>query len=123
MLGENNVYATIPAKDLDEARQFYERVLGLEKSDENPGGVYYRSGDTKIFVYASDNAGSNQATSAVWEVDDVYEVVKALKDLNVEFEHYDDLPGTTREEDVHTMGDTRAAWFKDPSGNILCVSG
>ena len=30
-----------------------------------------------------------------------------------------DLPGTTREGDVHVMGDLNAAWFKDPDGNIL----
>ena len=33
-----------------------------------------------------------------------------------------DLPGTTREGDVHTMGGRmKSAWFKDPDGNILNV--
>jgi hypothetical protein len=36
----------------------------------------------------------------------------------VRFEHYDDLPGMTREGDVHVAADMRAAWFKDPDGNI-----
>ena len=31
----------------------------------------------------------------------------------------DDLPGTTRDGDVHVMGELKAAWFKDLDGNIL----
>jgi hypothetical protein len=30
----------------------------------------------------------------------------------VTFEH-DDLPGVSREGDVHVIGETRGAWFKD----------
>ena len=37
----------------------------------------------------------------------------------VNFEHYDDLPETTREGDVHIMDAYKAVWFKDPDGNIL----
>ena len=45
-----------------------------------------------------------------------------LRSKGVTFEHYDDLPGTTREGDVHTMGgQMKSAWFKDPDGNILNV--
>jgi hypothetical protein len=41
----------------------------------------------------------------------------------VRFEHYD-LPGMRREGDVHVAGAMRAAWFKDPDGNIhALVSG
>lgn len=36
------------------------------------------------------------------------------------FEHYD-MPGMKREGDVHFAGDMRAAWFKDPDGNILSI--
>ena len=37
------------------------------------------------------------------------------------FEHYD-LPETTRDGDIHEMGDgMRGVWFKDPSGNIISL--
>jgi hypothetical protein len=45
-------------------------------------------------------------------------VVDELKQKGVLFEHYD-LPGATLEGDVHVMGEMKAAWFKDPDGNIL----
>jgi hypothetical protein len=47
-------------------------------------------------------------------------IVGALKDKGVRFEHYD-MPGMKREGDIHLAGDMRAAWFKDPDGNILSI--
>ena len=29
------------------------------------------------------------------------------------------MPGVEREDDIHSIGDLKAAWFKDPDGNIL----
>jgi hypothetical protein len=41
----------------------------------------------------------------------------------VKFEHYD-MPGLTRNGDVHEGQGMKVAWFKDPDGNILnLVSG
>jgi hypothetical protein len=39
----------------------------------------------------------------------------------VPFEHYD-MPGGRREGDIHIFGDFKAAWFKDPDGNILHIN-
>jgi hypothetical protein len=47
-------------------------------------------------------------------------VVRALKAKGVTFEHYD-MPDTKREGDIHVSGDMKAAWFKDPDGNILNI--
>lgn len=120
MLGNSDVSATIPVSNMDEAKEFYEQTLGLTKLSENPGGTVYKSGNTSIFVYETPNAGTNQGTAATWNIDDVESTVEALKSKGVTFEHYD-IPGVTREGDVHLMGPEKAAWFKDPSGNILCV--
>ena len=46
------------------------------------------------------------------------ENIKTLKDKGVKFEHYD-MPDVKMEGDVHVMGKLKAAWFKDPDGNIL----
>lgn len=123
MVGNNNVHVVLAVKDMDAAKDFYENTLGLQKKDENPGGVVYTSGDnSKVFVYVSEFAGTNQATSASWDVDDVDATVEELKGKGVSFEHYDNIPGVTLEGDIHVMGTMKAAWFKDPFGNILCVS-
>ncbi len=98
MLGDNKVHAIIAVKDLDEAKKFYEEVVGLEKVDESPGGVTYKSGDSSVFVYPSEFAGTNKANAASWEVSDVDAVVADLKDKGVSFEHYDNIPGVKVEE-------------------------
>lgn len=120
MLNQGTVLATIAVSDLATAKEFYGETLGLTMVDENPGGVTYASGDGKLFVYLSDYAGTNQATCATWEVDDVENVVADLKAKGVNFEHYE-LPDMVREGDIHLMESYKSAWFKDPDGNILNV--
>lgn len=120
MLGSNDVVACLGVSDLDAAKQFYGETLGLEVGMDTPGGIYYKSGSTGVFVYPTSFAGSNKATAAAWNVQDVPGAVEELKGKGVSFEHYPDMPGVTLEGDVHSMeGGMQAAWFKDPDGNIL----
>lgn len=121
MLGDVDAIVTLAVRDLDAAKDFYEGILGLVPvpSDE-PEMLAYKSGNTPVMVYRSEYAGTNRATGATWVVDDVDEVVRALKAKGVVFERYD-LPETTHDGDVHVAGDLRVAWLKDPDGNILSL--
>jgi len=121
MLESKDVIATIAVKDLEAASKFYEGTLGLSRMGPSPDptAITYQSGRSGVLVYQSQYAGTNQATSASWAVgDDLDAVVDDLRSKGVKFEQYD-LPGLTREGDVHVMGELRAVWFKDPDGNIL----
>jgi catechol 2,3-dioxygenase-like lactoylglutathione lyase family enzyme len=121
MLNEGTVQANVAVKDIATAKQFYGEKLGLKQVDENPGGVAYQSGTGLLFVYqSSPTAGTNQATSAYWEVADIEAAVADLKSKDITFENYD-MPGATAEGDIHIMGPMKIAWFKDPDGNILAV--
>jgi catechol 2,3-dioxygenase-like lactoylglutathione lyase family enzyme len=122
MLGSKDVMATIAVRDVKVAKKFYEGALGLKlANDEQPEALEYQSGSSKILVYQSRYAGTNKATAATWVIEDGMErVVQALKAKGVTFEHYD-MPGMTREGDVHVGGNMKAAWFKDPDGNILAL--
>jgi hypothetical protein len=71
-------------------------------------------------VYRSEYAGTNEATAVTWAVDDIESEVEGLKAKGIIFEHYD-LPGLTREGDVHVGDGMKVAWFKDPDGNILNI--
>lgn len=123
MLGDMNVHASLPVTNIDEARKFYEGVLGLEETgySEEAQAIMYRSGDTHVLVYVSEFAGTNEGTAATWETNDVAAAVEVLKNKGVTFEHYDSIPGVVLEGDVHRMGPMSTAWFKDPSGNILNI--
>jgi len=123
MLGDNDAIATIPVRDIDTAKKFYEDKLGLMAGpSEQPGVLTCKSGSTSVLVYESEFAGTNEATAATWAVDDVDGTVRSLKEKGVTFEHYN-FPDTKLDGDVHVSGKMRAAWFKDPDGNILAVVG
>jgi catechol 2,3-dioxygenase-like lactoylglutathione lyase family enzyme len=121
MLGKADATPMIAVKDLDQAKKFYEETLGLKAKDEWGGeGVTLESGDTLVNVYRSEFAGTNKATALNFEVDDIGKEISELKEKGVFFEHYD-LPGLTREGDLHVAEGFKTAWFKDPDGNILSL--
>ena len=122
MLGSKSAAATIAVSDLDRARDFYGNTLGLTAVQEDSGGILYKSGDSVVLVYPSEYAGTNKATTASWAVGEDFDaIVEGLRAKGTTFEHYDDLPETTREGDVHLFGEFKGVWFKDPDGNILSL--
>jgi catechol 2,3-dioxygenase-like lactoylglutathione lyase family enzyme len=122
MLGDKEAVANIAVKNLETAKKFYDETLGLTQiGAEGQEVIVFRSGSSKIYVYKSQYAGTNQATTLTWVVgEDIEGVVQALKAKGVTFEHYD-MPDVTREGDIHVAGNMKVAWFKDPDGNILNV--
>lgn len=124
MLGNIDAVANLAVKDMTVARRFYEDTLGLAQVDsEGDEVVVYRSGNTRIQVYRSSFAGTNQATAVSWQVGaDIERLVAALKAKGLRFEHYD-MPETKREGDLHVADGMKMAWFKDPDGNILHLIG
>jgi catechol 2,3-dioxygenase-like lactoylglutathione lyase family enzyme len=121
MLANKDAVATVAVKDLKAAKKFYGDTLGLKPVPvPEPEVLNYKSGESTVLVYKSQFAGTNKATAVTWIVDDVEGTIKDLKDKGIAFEHYD-FPGMTRKGDVHIAGKSKAAWFKDPDGNILAV--
>lgn len=122
MLEQANAIPTIGVKNLQEAKQFYQNKLGLTPIGDGDEFVQlYKAGNGTIEVYKSDFAGTNKATTVTWAIGDELEnEVDTLRKKGVEFEHYS-LPDTKLEGDIHVMKNMKAAWFKDPDGNILCL--
>jgi predicted enzyme related to lactoylglutathione lyase len=123
MLGDKDAAANIAVKNLETAKKFYEDTLGLTQTGaEGQEVIVFKSGNSTVNVYRSQYAGTNQATAVTWMVgEDIKGVVQQLKAKGIIFEHYD-MPGVTREGDVHIAGDMKVAWFKDPDGNILNIA-
>ena len=125
MLADKDAMATVAVRDLAAAKKFYQQTLGFSPSGnrESMDVLTLRSGKATIVVYKSDFAGTNKATSVTWGVgDEMDAIVKKLSQAGVRFEHYDDSLGLKRDGDVHVAGDFKAAWFKDPDGNILHIN-
>jgi len=121
MLQQHRMLAYLPAHDVPRARRFYEGTLGFTPAGELEGGVFYAcAGGTGCFLYPTPNAGTNRASQAYWQVDDIEREVAALKAKGVVFEDYA-MPGTKSPTGVVTLGGAKSAWFKDPEGNILAI--
>jgi effector-binding domain-containing protein/catechol 2,3-dioxygenase-like lactoylglutathione lyase family enzyme len=122
-LAASDAMATIAVRDLATAHAFYHGRLGLPRLEPaSEAAATYASGSTRIVVYPSRLAGSNQATAATWALGARFDVVlAALRAAGIAFEHYD-LPGVRHDGDVHVFGAFKAAWFKDPDGNILHIN-
>ena len=84
------IAATLPASVMERAKAWYSSVLQLEpKESTEDGSAWYEVGGTSFLVYASQFAGTNQATAAAIGVADVEATVKELKARGAAFEDYD----------------------------------
>ena len=121
MLKSAALYAYVPVSDVARAQKFYEDKLGLGKGQASgPGLMFTCAGGTGFFLYPTPNAGTNRASCAFWQVDDIQATVAWLKGRGVVFEEYD-TPDMKTQDSIFTGGGAMAAWFKDTEGNIMAV--
>lgn len=119
-LRDYQVMTSVAVQDIENARDFYENILGLKFMRKNVEGIVFESGGGILGIYESNAAGTSQSTVAWWYVDDVEGMVASLKAKGVIFEKKYDLPHAKRDGEIYVISrDLRAAWFRDPDGNIL----
>ena len=123
MLVNAEIAAIVPVSDIDKAVEYYGEKLGLElqvRRDDLPENreAEFRAGDGTLVVYESVAAGQSRGTVAGFRVDDLDAVVSGLRERGVAFEDYD-LPDLKTENSIAQIGDLRAAWARDPDGNII----
>lgn len=123
MLNSFQVSPTIPVTDLERAKDFYQKTLGLQLDEKKgPDGLLFHAGQgSSLYIYQRGPSKADH-TLASFLVDNLEEVMDTLIQKGVTFEHYN-LPNlVTDEKGIATMGDTKGAWFKDPDGNILAIT-
>jgi len=117
--------ATLSVIDLVRARRFYEGKLGLKLLQAHTNGKYqealYEAGSgSKILLYQRPSSKSDH-TALAFEVNNIEQTVRDLREKGVVFEEYD-LPGLKTVDGIANMPNGRAAWFKDAEGNILSLA-
>jgi catechol 2,3-dioxygenase-like lactoylglutathione lyase family enzyme len=122
MIKDRRVHTTLPATDMDRAKQWYEEKLGLTVTTYNPnGGVFFSLADgTRFAVYPTPNPTRGGHTQMAFTTDDIEADVANLKGRGVVFEEYD-LPGLKTENSIAQTGEVQAAWFKDSEDNIIGI--
>jgi len=129
MLKDGHVATRLPARDLARARRFYADKLGLEPSEERPGGLLYESASGVFALFQSSGASSGEFTQMGWDVDDIEATVAELRARGVVFEEVD-APGLKTIDGIAEVTGNypskggkgeRAAWFRDSEGNMLGI--
>ena len=130
MLKDGRAATRLPAQDLERARRFYSEKLGLDPSEERPGGLLYDCAEGTFALFESAGASSGEFTQMGWDVDDIETTVAALRDRGVVFEEVD-VPGLKTVDGIAEVEGNypskggrgeRAAWFRDSEGNMLGIA-
>jgi predicted enzyme related to lactoylglutathione lyase len=108
--------------DLNRARNFYERRLGLKPIGLQQDGKFLLSGagGATIALFPKEGGTKADHTALSFQVADIEAAISELKAKGVVFEDYD-FPGLKTVNHVCVLGAEKAAWFKDTEGNYLCL--
>ena len=122
MLSEFPVFPILLSRDLDATRDYYHGTLGLEIAREDPDDriVFRCGGGTQLAVTLSTVGTSDTQTQIAWRVPDIHAAVAELRERGVRIEEYD-APDPVTVDGIADMGHSWAAWFIDPSQNVLSV--
>ncbi len=126
MIDAANAFSGFSVKDIAVTKEFYGTTLGL-KITESPMGLLLEAGNgNPIFIYQKDDHEPATYTILNFEVDDIDNEVRVLREKGVEFEQLDLGGGASTDKDGVLRGKSAnqgpdIAWFKDPSGNVLSL--
>jgi catechol 2,3-dioxygenase-like lactoylglutathione lyase family enzyme len=122
MLSESPVFPILLSTDLDASRTFYHEVLGLEIAREDPDDrILFHSGAGTFFAVTKSTTGTSDTQTQVgWRVPDIHAAVADLRARGVRIEEYE-APDPPTVGGIADMGHSWAAWFVDPSRNVLAV--
>ncbi len=121
MLSDAPVTVMLPVIDMDRARDFYERGLGLKAGSLKADGKFtYVVGGTELALFPKPEGTKAEHTAVSFKVGDIANAIASLKHRGVVFEDYD-FPNFKTVNHVCVLGAEKAAWFKDTEGNYLCI--
>jgi catechol 2,3-dioxygenase-like lactoylglutathione lyase family enzyme len=125
IFSRSDTWTDVFCTDYDRCLTFYRDTLGLEVEEFSsmPGNaVVYAGRGNKLALHKSDT-GAGEHTVASFLTDDFSGAIDHLRSKGVKLEDYG-LPGigVKTVDGIASQGDFKAAWFKDPGGNVLCVS-
>jgi catechol 2,3-dioxygenase-like lactoylglutathione lyase family enzyme len=127
-LAHASAEARLPAHDLERARRWYADKLGLDPTEERPGGLRYQTATGTFCLFVSQGAPTGAFTQLGFAVDDLRGEMAALRARGVTFEDYD-FPGLRTigglaeiEGNYPSKGRAElGAWFRDSEGNLLSI--
>ena len=107
--------------DMAASKRFYQDTLGLPLLDETDERMVFKcGGDTRLIISRSSVGTSDTQTQMVWRVPNIRAALEDLRARGVRVEEYTE-PDPVTTDGIADMGHSWAAWFIDPSRNVLSV--
>jgi predicted enzyme related to lactoylglutathione lyase len=122
VLADSPAFSGFAVDDTEQARAFYEDVLGLRvevMADQGGMLTLHLGGGANVLVYPKPDHRPATFTVLNFPVPDIEAAVDALAARGVRFEHYENPP--TDERGIMRAGGPLIAWFTDPAGNVCSV--
>ncbi|MDR3574296.1 MAG: VOC family protein [Anaerolineaceae bacterium] len=122
MFKDSKAFNGFSVNDISKAKEFYDKILGLNVSEENGMLMLHISGTNGTLIYPKGDHVPATYTILNFPVEDVDRAVAELTSRGVRFEHYENLTdekGIAR--GIANRQGPDIAWFRDPAGNILSV--
>ena len=121
VLSEHPIFPILLSRDLEASMAFYRDTLGLEVARRDPDRIVFRcGGGTQLVVTESTVGTADTQTQVAWRVADIRAAIDELRGRGVTIEEYE-APDPVTTDGVADMGHSWAAWFIDPSENVLAV--
>ena len=122
MLSDHPVFPILLSTDLAASRSFYRDTLGLEilREDADDRIVFRCGAGTQLVVTRSTVGTADTQTQMAWRVPDLRAALADLRGRGVRIEEYS-APDPQTVDGIADMGHSWAAWFVDPSRNVLAV--
>jgi len=121
MLADFLAIPILLSTDMAASKRFYQDTLGLPLLDEIEERLVFKcGGDTRLIISRSTVGTSDTQTHMVWRVPDIHAALADLRGRGVRIEEYTE-PDPVTTDGVADMGHSWAAWFVDPSRNVLSV--
>ncbi len=124
-----SVFSGISVNSIEQAKDFYTRILELDLSGEAMGLHYRLPFGGMLFLYEKQDHQPASYTVLNFVVEDIDAAVDELREKGVVFEFYKNLfPGAPSQDEKGIMRTTdpategpSIAWFKDPAGNVIAL--
>jgi catechol 2,3-dioxygenase-like lactoylglutathione lyase family enzyme len=122
MLSGSAITTILQVREGAAAVEFYRDRLGLHYLGTNSEGqeLFSAGNGSTLALMPSSEAKPTGNTELSFEVGDIVAEIDELRRRGVRFADYD-LPGLKTHQHVCVLGSQKAAWFEDPTGNLLCL--
>src|SRR6478735_3797743 len=117
MFKHAKAFSSFSVNDIQKAKEFYGKTLGLDVTDNPMGLIELKIAGNNIMVYPKPNHEPATFTVLNFPVDDVEKAVDELTAKGVAFEQYEGEIKTDEKGISRDNGGPTIAWFKDPAGN------